>query len=79
MESNRLKIKAKIIVNEELPLHKSRDDWRATYKFKVKNGKTVILVKADDANAFRAIMNELGRYFVAAEKINKLISSLCKS
>ncbi len=70
------KVEAVITYYGELPLFKQREKWRANYTFKIKEGKTIIKVEASDSNAFRAIINELTRYFVAAEKIDKLLEKL---
>jgi len=70
------KIYAKIVYFEELPLPKQSDKWRAIYTYRYEEGKTVIEITAQDSVAFRAVVNELTRYFVAAEKISKLLDKI---
>jgi len=66
-------ISCKLVFPKEIPLHEQRDEWRAKYTFKYENGKTIIEIIAEDSTAFRALINELTRYFIASEKIDKLV------
>jgi|GEM_PF-6224381 len=67
-----LRIKAIIEIDKELPIFEQEDEWRAIYRVKHENGKTIIEIDAKDSVAFRAIVNELARYFIATEKVDSL-------